>query len=118
MSGEWGRPMTRLREPTAVAALGAILVITVSWWALALWPLPAATPAWLLRTRVVCFGTTASGLPDISGWMALIGQPALMLGTLLLVWGDVLRAGLRSLARSVAGRVALGGAVAFLSVAT
>lgn len=110
--------MGRLREATAVAALGAILGITATWWALALWPLPPTSPAWLLRTRAVCFGTTPTGLPDVSGWMALIGQPALMLGTLLLVWGDLVRAGLAAVARSAAGRVVLGGAAALVLVAT
>ncbi|HEU5262846.1 MAG TPA: SCO family protein [Gemmatimonadales bacterium] len=110
--------MRRLRETTAVAGLAAILAITACWWALALWPLPPTTPTWLVRTRAVCFGTTPSGLPDVSGWMALIGQPALMLGTLLLVWGDVVRAALRSLAGSAAGRVALGGAAAFMLAGT
>ncbi len=108
----------RPREATALGALASILAITVCWWALALWPLPDATPAWLLRTRAICFGTAASGLPDLAGWMALIGQPALMLGTLLLVWGDAVAAGWRALARCRAGRLALRGVAVFLLTAT
>ena len=55
--------MTR-GERWAVGALGAVAAITMSWWALALWPVPTGAPAWLERTRQVCFGSTASGLPE------------------------------------------------------
>lgn len=98
----------------ALGALALILTITVLWWALALWPLPASGPAWLLRTRAVCFGTSATGLPDGYGWMTLIGQPILLLGMLMVVWGDALRAGLGALARRGAGRLALATGAAVL----
>lgn len=97
----------RLRERIALGALAAILAITATWWTLALWPLPASTPAWLLRTRAVCFGSTSTGLPDAAGWTALIGQPALMLGILLVVWGDSITAGLGAVAQSRVGRITL-----------
>jgi protein SCO1 len=97
----------RAREGVAAGTLGAILAITITWWALALWPLPDSAPAWLLRTRVVCFGSTSSGLPDGGGWLALIGEPVLLLGTLLTVWGDAVAGALRLLARSGRGRGAL-----------
>jgi protein SCO1/2 len=92
------------RELTALGALAAILVITGVWWALALWPLPGDAPGWLVRTRAVCFGSVSNGLPTISGWMALIGQPLYMLTTLWLIWGEVVGSGLRTLAGSRAGR--------------
>jgi hypothetical protein len=38
------------RARTALGALAAIVVITASWWALALWP-AADAPTWVLRTR-------------------------------------------------------------------
>jgi protein SCO1/2 len=96
----------------AVAALALILVITAVWWALALWPVAATAeaPAWLLRTRAVCFGTSPSGLPDGYGWLTLIGEPILMLGMLYTLWGDAVVAGLRALALLRAGRIALAGA--------
>ena len=98
------------REQTfAVAALGAIVAITVGWWLLALWPVPAEGAAWVLRTRAVCFGSTESGLPDAEGWALLIGQPLGMLGVLVLGWGPALRSGLRRLWAGRAGRLAAAG---------
>ncbi len=102
----------RRGEWLAVGALALILVITALWWALALWPVAATAeaPAWLLRTRAVCFGTSSTGLPDGYGWLTLIGQPILMLGMLYVLWGDAVLAGLRVLARLRAGRIALAAA--------
>lgn len=87
--------------------LGAILVITAVWWALALWPTAQAAPAWLERTRSVCFGTKPDGLPDAYGWLVLTGQPLAMLLILFFGWGRDVAGGLRSLSRSGVGRVAL-----------
>lgn len=101
--------MTRDRPPQpslAVAALGAILVITAAWWALALWPLDASAPDWVARTREVCFGSTPSGLPHAGGWLLLIGEPLGMFGVLYVVWGRELRAGLARFHQRAAGRVA------------
>lgn len=92
----------------ALAALATILVSTAAWWTLALWPLPSESPEWLLRTRAACFGTRADGLPDAGGWVLLLGEPIGMLAALLIVWGDAVRAGLATLARTGAGRAALG----------
>jgi cytochrome oxidase Cu insertion factor (SCO1/SenC/PrrC family) len=98
----------------ALLALAATLLITVAWWALALWPVSAA-PRWLVRTRYACFGTGASGLPDAGGWILLIGQPLSMLGFLFLVWGRAIRTGLRTLAARRGGRMALQSTVALLA---
>jgi protein SCO1/2 len=108
----------RTRETAALGALGAILAITIIWWALALWPLADSAPAWLLRTRVVCFGSTSSGLPDAGGWLALIGEPLLLLGTLLTVWGGAVVHALRVLGRSGTGRSALSAASLLLLALT
>jgi cytochrome oxidase Cu insertion factor (SCO1/SenC/PrrC family) len=89
-------------------ALAAVLAVTALWWTLALWPLSDAAPSWVERARAVCFGTTETGLPDAAGWIALIVQPAVMLGIVFSVWGRGVTAGLRRLARSPLGRVALG----------
>lgn len=104
------------RRAWARIALAGVLAVTAAWWALALWPLPATAPEWLSRTRAVCFGTTASGLPDVQGWMLLFLQPALMLGQVGAIWGRDLVAEARRLAGSGPGRLAIAGlAVAFLA---
>lgn len=101
--------MTRdQRAWSAVSALAAILAITIGWWALALWPVNPSTPAWLLRTRVVCFGTMVNDLPNAGGWLLLIGQPIGMLTVLVTVWTAELRAGLALILRSVVGQVMVG----------
>ncbi|HJU87348.1 MAG TPA: hypothetical protein VJ788_08280, partial [Gemmatimonadota bacterium] len=103
--------MTDARRTWARAVLVGVLGVTAAWWALALWPLPAASPDWLSRTRAVCFGTTASGLPDVQGWMLLFLQPTLMLGQVLVIWGRDLAADASRLSRSRPGRLALAGLV-------
>lgn len=109
--------MTR-GERWAVGALGAVAAITMSWWALALWPVPTGAPAWLERTRQVCFGSTASGLPDAGGWLLLVGQPTSMLVAMFVIWGEVLAGGLRALARSLPGRVGLAATLLLLLTGT
>ena len=98
----------------ALAVLGLITAITISWWALALWPLPASAPEWLARTRLVCFGSTSNGLPTAGGWLLLIGQPMGMLLVLFAVWGDSIRDGMRALASRMSGQLVLGGSAAVL----
>jgi protein SCO1/2 len=97
-----------VRASLAVASLSAILAVTVAWWALALWPIGSAGPEWVLRTRAVCFGATAERLPDASGWLVLIGQPAGMIGFLFFVWGTDVRSGIRTLTSRVSGQLAVG----------
>jgi len=96
------------RARLAVGALFGIVVITVSWWALALWPVEADAPEWLLRTREVCFGSTADSLPNAAGWLLLIGQPAGMVLLLAVVWGHELRGGMALLTSRSAGQLAVG----------
>lgn len=105
--------MMPFRARAAVATLAVILAITVSWWALALWPVDNP-PAWLLVTREACFGTAASGLPDAGGWLVLVGQPLSMLLILFAAWGRDLRTGLSAAAERVTGQLVLGASVAML----
>lgn len=91
-----------------LVALGAILVVTVAWWALALWPVRGATPEWLARTRAACFGIYDNGLPNAGGWVALIGSPLGMLGVLFAGWRREVVAGFRAVWRSSDGRLTLG----------
>lgn len=108
--------MTR-REQTALGALAFVLAVTAGWWALALWPLPADAPLWLVRTRAVCFGALRDTLPNGAGWSVLIGEPAAMLAALLVVWREEVAGGLGALARTLAGRIALGSALALVVLA-
>jgi protein SCO1/2 len=96
----------------AVAALAAIGVVTASWWMLALWPVPPASPDWLLRTREVCFGSTADDLPTAAGWLLLVGQPIGMFVLLAAVWGRELRAGVARMLAQTAGQLTAGVVVA------
>ena len=80
-------------------------MVTAAWWALALWPLPAEAPAWLERTRAVCFNTNGTGLPDTSGWILLIGEPLGMLAVLMAGWGRAVRDTSRHLVSSAPGRL-------------
>lgn len=98
----------------SLATLAVIVVITASWWALALWPAGDAPPAWLKLTREVCFGTSSTGLPDAGGWLVLMGQPLSMLLVLVAGWGRDVRAGFAWLMQRVFGQLALGTAVAVL----
>ncbi len=91
-----------------MAALAAIVAITAAWWSLALWPVEPTTPAWLLRTRAVCFGTMLNDLPNAGGWLLLIGQPIGMLTVLATVWPTELRRGFGLLMRRVSGQMLLG----------
>ena len=108
--------MTR-REQTALGALAFVLAVTAVWWALALWPLPADAPLWLVRTRAVCFGALRDTLPNGAGWSVLIGEPAAMLAALYVVWREEVAGGLRALERTLAGRIALGGVLALVVLA-
>lgn len=96
------------RPPLAAAALAGIIAITVAWWALALWPLGADAPAWIARTREVCFGAGRTSLPHAGGWILLIGEPIGMIAVLRIVFGDELREDLAALHRRPLGRLASG----------
>ena len=110
--------MTQARRGVpALAALALIILITAAWWALALWPLAADAPEWLERTRYVCFGAAAGGLPDAGGWILLIGQPLGMVALLLVVWGADARAALGRVLERTLGQITVGLVAAVLVVA-
>ena len=104
-----GRTPSSAGARGALAALAGLLVITVGWWALALWPVEGVPPAWLERARLVCFNTGPSGLPDASGWLLLVGQPIGMLAVLMVIAGYAVRAGLRRAFASPAGLLGVAG---------
>jgi cytochrome oxidase Cu insertion factor (SCO1/SenC/PrrC family) len=81
--------------------------VTVSWWALALYPAGAQAPEWLLRTRLVCFGAAAGGLPNAGGWILLIGEPIGMTAVLATIWGGALSRDVRAVWTHLGGRVVL-----------
>ncbi len=97
----------RSREVGALIGFAAVLAITATWWGLALWPLGSGAPAWIVRAQAVCFGTQTNGLPDASGWLALILQPAIMFTSLAFIAGDAVVDGVRSAFRLTAGRIAI-----------
>jgi cytochrome oxidase Cu insertion factor (SCO1/SenC/PrrC family) len=97
----------RAREVQAVAAIGFIVAVTAVWWALALWPLPAASPEWLARVRYACFGSLGNGLPNGGGWLLLGLQPVSMLAAVLVIWGPSVRMGFGALASVPLGRAGL-----------
>jgi len=102
----------------ALLALYVIILTTLAWWALALWPTPGA-PEWLARTRALCFGSTPDGLPNAGGWILLVGQPLGMIGVLLAVWGDEVRSAIAVMSTQLAGRALLAAtAVLLLTGAT
>ncbi len=98
---------TRPEGVWALVAMAFLLVVTVGWWALALWPVPGSGAEWLERARAVCFNTTETGLPDASGWLLLIGQPLGMFGVLVVGWRDGVRSAFRILLGSVPGQATL-----------
>ncbi len=100
------RPSPR-EELFAATALGVIILVTIAWWMLALWPVDDSATL-VLRTRAVCFGATESGLPDAEGWSLLIGQPLTMTAVLLIGWRRATLNALRRMAGSVPGRLAMG----------
>jgi protein SCO1/2 len=95
-----------------VAALLLIVLITASWWALALWPVDAAAPEWFVRTREVCFGAIRDGLPNAGGWVLLIGQPIGMVLLLVVIWPTDLRNGLTTMMSRVPGQLVAGAVAA------
>jgi protein SCO1/2 len=94
-------------QRAALFALFFLGVVTVGWWALALWPNAGPTPEWLSRARFVCFNAGPDGMPDASGWLLPIGQPIGMFAVLMVVWGGEVRAALHALFMRVWGRVVL-----------
>lgn len=103
------------RPGLVVVALVVIVAITAAWWALALWPAGAVEPEWLSRTRTACFGAGPGGLPDAGGWILLIGEPAGMIGLLVAIWGQSLRAELQRLRAQLVWRV-LGTGIALIAL--
>jgi cytochrome oxidase Cu insertion factor (SCO1/SenC/PrrC family) len=107
-----------VRERWVLSALACIVAITVSWWAAALWPLPAETPEWVVRARAACFGSTASGLPNAGGWILLIGSPISTVLALLIIAGEDVRAALGQLYGATVGRAVILAGVLVLSAGT
>lgn len=104
-----GRAAGALRrsEVGALTALAFILSVTAVWWAVALWPVSAAAPAWLQTARAVCFGAHDDGLPSAGGWILLVGEPIGMMIALLVVWREPLLSGLGRLSERRPGRAVM-----------
>lgn len=96
-----------------LGAIGFILAVTVAWWTLALWSVPGA-PEWLERTRAVCFNLTETGLPDVKGWLLLVGQPPTMFIALLIGWRSAVVESLTRLVSVPRGRLTVLGVATLL----
>lgn len=103
--------MMERRSATALAAFAGLTVITVGWWTLAFWPAGAPSGDLLQRTREVCFGTVAGGLPDGSGWLALVLQPTIMFGLYFIILGSAFELAVQSMVQRPVGRAVVGGYV-------
>jgi cytochrome oxidase Cu insertion factor (SCO1/SenC/PrrC family) len=104
-------------ERAALVALAVILAVTASWWAAALWPLPATTPDWVVRARAACFGVGHSGLPHAGGWILLVGSPVSLLAALAIIAGRTLRTALDRALATWSGRATVSlGLAAFVAV--
>jgi cytochrome oxidase Cu insertion factor (SCO1/SenC/PrrC family) len=99
------------RPGLAITTLTLIVAITAAWWALALWPVGAAAPEWLARTRAACFGARPGGLPDAGGWILLIGEPAGMAAVFIALWRQSLRSEIERLRRDRVWRVVASGVI-------
>lgn len=111
-----GSGVSAAAQAAAVGALAFLIVVTVAWWVLALWPVPTNAPDWVGRARAVCFNAGPDGLPDASGWLLLAGQPLGMVAFLMAIAGRAVRAGLATLSSGGAGRAAIAGTVLLLSM--
>lgn len=96
-----------------LAGLVVLFATTAIWWALAFWPVQDA-PAWLARTRFVCFGVAETGLPDAGGWVGLIGGPLGMFAIFVAGWGR----GLRLLLRQARTSALMAGTLATIGIGT
>lgn len=99
------RPSRAARPGLALIALAVIVVITAAWWALALWPSTETLPDWLSRTRAACFGARPGELPDVAGWILLIGEPLGMVGVLCAIWSRELISDLNRLRAQLGWRL-------------
>ncbi|MCC7440788.1 MAG: SCO family protein [Bdellovibrionales bacterium] len=89
----------RVGRPGAVYLLAFWLAITMFWWAFAFASLPGTSPEWLEAARVACFGRNIDGLPDVQGWLMLVGAPLMLLAVILTGWRRDLIDGFRSIPR-------------------
>lgn len=96
----------------ALVALWLVVATTMSWWALALWPVGTEAPQWLLRTRDVCFGARGDALPSPGGWVLLVGQPIGMSALLVIAWGTELRSAVAGAMTKASGQVMVGAMLA------
>ncbi len=92
-----------------IRAAGCLLlswmVTTGFMWGFAFFHLPSASPEWLTRAQVACFGVDETGLPDTFGWMLLILAPVSLLIALMSALGREMLASVRSTMNFGAGRV-------------
>lgn len=68
-----------------MAMLSVWIFTSMSWWALAFWPV-SNTSSWIARTQYVCFGKLPGQALPLSGWLLLFGAPAFLLIAMFIVY--------------------------------
>lgn len=91
-----------------------LVAVTLFWWLFAFWPQPEKSPEWMLRASAVCFGRSVNGLPEVQGWIMLVGAPLGLFATFFALWWREFLGELRGFWRH--GVTALASGVLFLSV--
>ena len=96
------------RARAAVTALAAILAITASWWALALWPVGAERQGGsFARARCASDRRRIRCRTRLAGCCSSVSRPAWSI-LLVTIWGAELRAGLALAMARAAGQLAVG----------
>ncbi len=103
-----------------VVIFGLLLVATLTMWLFAFISLPTDSKSveWLQRAQLVCFGRTASGLPDAGGWLLLIAAPILFLIVVLIGYGADLVTSASQLSATFFGKCIIAVLVSWLAIQT
>ncbi len=94
----------------ATATAGAIIVWllgTMVLWFFAFYDASQMDADWIKRAQSVCFGRTASGLPDTYGWTILVLAPLSLLLGLVVSHPDELKRGLAAIWKNQVGNTLL-----------
>lgn len=77
-------------ERAPMIMLSVWMLTSMSWWALAFWPV-VDNASWVARTQYVCFGKLPGQVLPLSGWLLLFGAPALLLLSMFVVYSSEIK---------------------------